>query len=175
MYKRQYLDNVLINNKEKIDNLVSFNSESDRTESTTQNRDILIYLQGEDPYHEIYESINERAKQLIVKYFNNGIDDLFLSPMRNIHVLYPPFSLQEHSDNQEPETKYGVVVYLSSPEDYTGGDLYYTKLDKRLRPERGSIVIHPASSEYSHTVEQVLTGIRLNISMFAKSGQLVLF
>jgi predicted 2-oxoglutarate/Fe(II)-dependent dioxygenase YbiX len=62
---------------------------------------------------------------------------------------------------------YGVVLYLSDPSEYTGGELFYTKLNKTLSPAKGSIIIHPGDEEYSHTVKTVKSGLRLNVSLFA--------
>lgn len=151
--------------KDKLEELQEAGSLISTTYSESHNRDLLVYPQ--DSPMPIFDYINVRVKQLILDNFNNGVDDFHLNPIYHVHALYPPFYLQEHYDSHVSSNIYGVVIYLSDPSEYTGGELYYTKLDKTLIPAKGSIVIHPGHEEYTHTVKEVKSGLRLNTSMFA--------
>jgi predicted 2-oxoglutarate/Fe(II)-dependent dioxygenase YbiX len=169
-----YIDGIIAEHQEKIDNLIANNKDSDHTSSNEQTRDLRLYRKDEDPFNEVFENINARTKNLIIENFN--VRDIALNPIYNVHVLYPPFLLEDHYDGQNKATgqngnivsiSHGAVIYLSDPNDYTGGDLVYKKLGLRLRPSKGSIILHPGSEKYFHGVDAVTSGVRLNISMFA--------
>jgi hypothetical protein len=160
-----YFYDVLSVSQDKLDSFLNSDSDDEESYSTSKNRDILVYPDRE--VKPIFDDIRIRVKDLILDKFNNGVDDFSLNPIRNVHALYPPIYLQEHYDGHVNGIMYGVVLYLSDPSEYTGGELFYTKLNKTLSPAKGSIIIHPGHEEYSHTVKTVKSGLRLNVSLFA--------
>lgn len=62
---------------------------------------------------------------------------------------------------------YGVVIYLN--DNFTGGEIKYTKKDITYRPLAKSLICHPASEEYEHEVLKVKSGIRKFISLFIEN------
>lgn len=73
-------------------------------------------------------------------------------------------------DGQIKETKFGLVIYLNTcNQDFTGGELVYSKLGITYYPVAGDLVIHPGSEEYSHGVKDVTSGTRYMMSAFAKT------
>lgn len=60
--------------------------------------------------------------------------------------------------------KLSVVLFLSDPKDYEGGEFQiynYTKQMETIKPERGTIIIFP--SYYPHRVRQVKSGKRCTL------------
>jgi predicted 2-oxoglutarate/Fe(II)-dependent dioxygenase YbiX len=137
--------------------------ESKYTESDV--KDLVVYAYGETK--SVFDDIRIRARDIVLNSFNNGVKDFYLTPIHNVHAIYPPFYMTEHYDSHMADVMYGIVIYLTDPSEYTGGELYYTKLNKTLSPAKGSIVIHPGDEEYTHGVKEVKSGLRLNASMFA--------
>ena len=76
-----------------------------------------------------------------------------------------------HDDLTLPDTwstccvlDYGVCVYFG---DYTGGEVYYPKLEIEIAVEPGDLVIHGALQDYEHGVNVVTSGTRYTYSNFA--------
>lgn len=85
----------------------------------------------------------------------------------------PGWELTPHCDNCEPDgitpnatpwRSHGGVIYLN--DDFEGGELFYPKLGKEIKPKPGLMVIHPAGVEYLHGIKKVTEGIRHTISVF---------
>lgn len=55
---------------------------------------------------------------------------------------------------------YGVTMYLN--DDFSGGELYYSNLDIKIKPKRGSLIIH--KSTYEHEVLPVTDGKRYSMT-----------
>lgn len=59
---------------------------------------------------------------------------------------------------------YGMIIYLN--DDFTGGELEYTKLGLKIKPKRNMFVIHPGTEKYSHKVNTIESGTRYTLSSF---------
>ncbi len=164
-----FIDNVIEANSAKIAEMMEKFKDLEDKRSGPYNRDITLQDIGDNI--DVYANIHDRVKRLILDKFNNGVNDFRLNPIHNMHAIYPPLFLEEHYDAQYADIVYGVVIYLTDPKAYVGGDIVYTKLNKRIRPSKGSIIIHPGGPDYIHAVDDVLSGVRLNISMFAHPNE----
>ena len=61
-----------------------------------------------------------------------------------------------------------ATIYLN--DNFTGGELYYSKLNIDYSPKRGSIVFHPGFEElYKHGVREVGTTDRYAVGLVGKS------
>ena len=85
----------------------------------------------------------------------------------------PGWELPPHCDNCEPDgispnatpwRSHGGVIYLN--DNFEGGEIFYPKLNKEIRPKSGMMVIHPAGLPYLHGVKKVTEGVRHTISAF---------
>lgn len=85
----------------------------------------------------------------------------------------PGWQLTPHCDNCEPDgitpnatpwRSHGGVIYLN--DDFDGGEIFYPKLNKEIRPKPGMMVIHPAGLPYLHGIKKVTQGVRHTISVF---------
>jgi hypothetical protein len=85
----------------------------------------------------------------------------------------PGWELPPHCDNCEPDgispnatpwRSHGGVIYLN--DNFEGGEIFYPKLNREIRPKSGMMVIHPAGLPYLHGVKKVTEGVRHTISAF---------
>lgn len=58
-----------------------------------------------------------------------------------------------------------VVVWLSGPDSYAGGALFFENPALELRPPRGAVVAFPATREYVHGVRPIESGERTTVIM----------
>lgn len=57
---------------------------------------------------------------------------------------------------------YGMVIYLN--DDYSGGEIFYTKQNIIYKPTAGDLIIHSAEEHCEHGVNPVKTNVRYSIS-----------
>jgi hypothetical protein len=86
-----------------------------------------------------------------------------------------PLALGYHYENH-PECDYesrwitlGVVLYLN--DGYTGGELIFEHKPIEFAPKKGTLIVFPASEEYSHAVKQVTGKDRIVYSAFVYAKQ----
>ncbi|MBB1259392.1 2OG-Fe(II) oxygenase [Streptomyces alkaliterrae] len=56
-----------------------------------------------------------------------------------------------------------VVTWLSGPESYEGGALFFENPALELRPARGAVVAFPATRAYVHGVRPIESGVRTTV------------
>jgi hypothetical protein len=106
-----------------------------------------------------------KIAQLLPQLYSGEIE---LTQIRSIIRSYGDGMPVHHDDDPyrlNVTTRYGFVLYLN--DDYTGGEIYYPKLNIEYKPKVGDLVIHPGSEEYSHGVRDIVSGERYNITLFA--------
>lgn len=77
-----------------------------------------------------------------------------------------------HADNANPDgTPHGMpwrnfssIVYLN--DEYEGGELYFTALDKYIKPKSGTLVAFTGGFHHEHAVLKVLKGERFTMPAF---------
>jgi len=120
----------------------------------------------------------EQIKSRISILFDNQFDVYGQGTVRKLVVGE---STEAHSDQHETGCEcgscinnpdlyffYGIVLYLN--DNFTGGQLTYTKKDILYTPTARSLICHPASLEYEHRVLEVLSGERKFISFFLQQN-----
>ena len=66
-----------------------------------------------------------------------------------------------HVDSKEEELKDSLVVLFYFNDDFEGGEIYFTKLNKSYTPEKGKVIYFPCNDPaYEHGVLQILSGKR---------------
>jgi len=68
------------------------------------------------------------------------------------------------SEHPYPWRQVGCVLYLNS--DYRGGEIYFPQQDITVKPDPGTLVWFPGTSEYLHGVKAITEGFRLTIASF---------
>ena len=120
-----------------------------------------------DPDREVFLRIDDRLRKLFEEAYSIP-ENYIVHNVHNFHMLYPPFKMQEHWDGTTPGVHYGAIIYITDPSEYEGGEIYYTKLGIKIRPARGSIILHPGTEDYEHGVAAVTEGLRVAISVFVE-------
>lgn len=112
------------------------------------------------------KKISYRVFQLIAdEYGADSIQKIY--PRDEIQFLKENSGMGAHDDAEGQNVSHGAVIYLTDTADYDGGELFYPKLDLTIKPERGSIAIHPRTEPYTHGVNVVTRGTRYVLVMFA--------
>ena len=71
--------------------------------------------------------------------------------------------MEIHIDNNEDKNiKYGVILYFN--DNYDGGEVFYSDLNKSIKPEARSLILHRA--DIHHGVKEVTKGIRYYATAF---------
>lgn len=140
-------------------------SDSQTKDASQADRVHPLYPEGERD--EIFDNLTDKIRNLLQEVYNIP-DDYILHDVHNFHMMYPPFKMQEHWDGTTPGVHYGIILYVTDPSNYEGGAIYYPHKNISIRPERGSIVMHPATEDYTHGVAEVIKGLRVGISVFVQ-------
>lgn len=158
VYKKNFLSQEEL---KTIDSLIHDNSHVIK-ESSTPGGYKTFDIEAED----LVSAISNRVKDLILESYGEGsVSDMY--PRNEIQFLSAHSGMSPHDDADGQNVAYGIVIYLSEPSDYVGGEIYYPKLDIAVKPDIGSVVIHPREPEYTHGVKVVESGLRFVMVMFA--------
>lgn len=166
-----YLENFLTDEEllfldEKASRFVPVKVDGDEPRWATNSDRVMDILEPGDETR-ILRYLNLRMGELAKDVYKFD-DNMVSQGIGSFHMLYPPFSMQEHWDGTTVGVHYGIVIYVSDPSDYEGGEIYYCNKNISIKPSRGSIVLHPATEEYEHGVKQVTGGMRVAMSSFVQ-------
>lgn len=79
----------------------------------------------------------------------------------------PPHADNANPDNaphQYPYRAFGSILYLN--DDYHGGELFFTRLDKIIKPKTGMLVAFSGGFHHEHAVLKVTKGTRYTLASF---------
>jgi hypothetical protein len=124
----------------------------------------------------IVDNASLNAKTIYEELYKKSDTRYFLD-FGTINVMKPGGSMSPHADSGPGlttgvDTPHGLVLYLN--DDYEGGELYYPNLEITIKPEAGSLVIHPGNEDYLHGVSPVTSGLRYVTTAFSKDPLIVL-
>lgn len=83
------------------------------------------------------------------------------------------YELQPHADRENPDGSphpfpwrdYAAITFLNN--DFTGGELYFPKLDNlTITPQPGMSIIFPGDLAHLHGVKEVRSGVRYTLASF---------
>lgn len=110
--------------------------------------------------HNIIEQIKARCQEII------GNDLLITDDIYRIKRLTDKRSISPHfDDSQNFSLALGIVIYLN--DDFEGGEIYYPNQELSYKPKPKSMIIHPATEEYTHGVSEVNGNTRYCLAFFA--------
>ena len=116
-------------------------------------------------YHneEFSETMRLRAQQIF-----DIVGDIQLNGFLVVHRLYEGSDLKAHYDQYSDKLiEYAAVLYIN--DDYTEGELFFSKFNFETRPEPGTLMVFPGTEEYEHGVKPVGPGpVRYNLPTFIK-------
>lgn len=112
---------------------------------------------------EFREEMRLRAQQIF-----DIVGDIQLNGFLVVHRQYEGADLKAHYDQYSDKLiEYAAVLYIN--DDYTEGELFFSKFDFEVRPEPGTLMIFPGTEEYEHGVRPVGAGpVRYNLPTFVK-------
>lgn len=117
-------------------------------------------------YQVIQYAIRNRAVEAFEQYLREVKDprtkyDINSISPEAIHVYQPGHDLDPHEDCHD----YAFVIYLTSPDEYEGGELHYFEPSSIMyKPELGHLIIAP--SELVHEVLPISSGYRCSMTTF---------
>lgn len=113
-----------------------------------------------------YRVIHNRLSSLI----SESDKGLKLSGMATIQRMQPGVELKSHTDDHtDPSIHFATIAYIN--DDYKDGELFFKKLDLKVRPKPGTLLIFPGNESYEHGVETVSEGpIRYVLVGFVKEA-----
>jgi hypothetical protein len=180
-----YIKNFL--SKEQSATLIS--AVVDSLANHSDNEDLVGYTNdnqvnpGEKPYvflgkydhpsvRAAIADINAKLENLYADLYGADKADFFIK-VSVINVMKTLGDMPPHYDSLPGlkvgvDTPHGMVLYLN--DDYEGGQIYYPNLEIAIKPEAGSLVMHPGTEEYLHGVATVTSGIRYVGTAFSKKG-----
>jgi hypothetical protein len=142
--------------RDDVDNLVA----EGKFEITQNWNDKNLNVSDSAEYRVFYERLNE----LTLETESN----LELSGFATIQRMQPGVELKSHTDDHtDPSISYAAILYIN--DDYNDGELFFKKLNIKLRPKPKTLLIFPGNEKYEHGVETVSDGpIRYVIVGFIK-------
>lgn len=97
--------------------------------------------------HASSNKISYKLEELF-KLINN---DLIVGGFSTIQRQYEGSPLVEHVDDYaDPYIAYAAIGYIN--DDYSNGELYFSKLGIKIKPPAKSLIIFPSGEMYSHGV-----------------------
>lgn len=91
------------------------------------------------------------------KYY---VERVWLSVMETNSHLAP------HIDNEGENSKKSLAVLFYLNDDFEGGELYFTNLNKVIKPKKGGLVLFPCNIEkFLHGVSTITKGTRYAIPL----------
>lgn len=115
----------------------------------------------------LLESIWEDAKAAQVPAVDDYVKGFGLAPLKyweafNFIKYGPGQHFDVHSDHG-----YSYVATLSSVgyinDDYEGGELFFDKINVKIKPQAGDLYLFPSSFIYSHAAMPVTSGLKYSI------------
>lgn len=109
--------------------------------------------------------LNDKVGSLVLRYAEeNNIKDLKNEGYHIVRYTEGQF-FAEHTDaTPEYPRRVSAIVYLN--DNYEGGTITFTNIEKSFKPETNTIMIFPSSEHFSHSADPVISGIKYAIIGF---------
>jgi hypothetical protein len=157
----RYLDEMRKNSREKFgrDDLDNLKAEG-LLEITDNFADKNISMNNQ----ELQNKMLQRSEKIF-----SLVPNLLSGDFSVFQRLYAGTELTSHFDQYSDKlVEYAAVLYIN--DDYSGGELFFPKLDLKVKPEPGSLILFPGTELYEHGVRPVKDGpVRYVIPVFIKS------
>jgi len=117
-------------------------------------------------FTEAFNSVlNAKVDPLVTKYAKeNGIFELKNEGYHIVRYTEGQF-FAEHADaTPEYPRRMSAIIYLN--DNYEGGTITFTDMNKSFKPEENTIMIFPSSKDFSHSADPVISGTKYAIIGF---------
>lgn len=131
---------------------------------------VFVNNLSDEKIHLILKDVNSRMTRTYEELYGRD-QDLTYIYLGTINGMGVGKDMPVHADNipslaVNVDTPHGMILYIN--DDYEGGELYYPDLEIMVKPEAGSLVMHPGTVEYAHGVAPVTSGMRYATTAFTK-------
>ena len=109
--------------------------------------------------------LNSKLEPLVTEYANkHGVFDLKNEGYHIVKYTKGQF-FAEHTDaTPEYPRRMSAIVYLN--DNYEGGTITFTNINKSFKPEENTIMIFPSSKDFAHSADPVISGTKYAIIGF---------
>jgi predicted 2-oxoglutarate/Fe(II)-dependent dioxygenase YbiX len=106
---------------------------------------------------ELQDLLKKEVYPLVEKYANKmGISLSFGEGWQLVRYKAGQFFAEHVDKTEEFPRQISAVLYLN--DDYEGGTITFTKLNKTFKPKANSLFIFPSSEEFMHSADPVTSG-----------------
>lgn len=100
----------------------------------------------------LMQTLNERLAKIFA-----GLPGVELRGVGSIQRQYEGVRLNYHIDSESnPRVLYACVLYVNG--DFAGGELHFPRIDVKIKPAAGDLIIFPSADDYLHGVLPVEAG-----------------
>lgn len=78
----------------------------------------------------------------------------------SIKKWIPGSGMGPHADGQDGDYNLGFTVVMYLNDDYEGGEISFPNHNVKIKPKAGSLIMFPATKEFIHQVEPIISGTR---------------
>jgi hypothetical protein len=108
------------------------------------------------------ETLNEKVGSFVMKYGEeNNMKDLKNEGYHIVRYTEGQFIVDHADATPEYPRRVSALLYLN--DDYEGGTITFTNINKSFKPETNTIMIFPSSEEFSHCSDPVISGTKYAI------------
>lgn len=133
---------------------------------------ITIYNQHDKMVGKFLYNLRERVKSAIQEMYI--LDKPIYPDLFQIVRWFPGMEQPPHADDMTNSDQdgldwyhhrhFGSIIYLNN--DYSGGHTYYPQYDIEIKPEPGTLAVHPGDPDHLHGVTKIEDDIRYTIASF---------
>jgi Rps23 Pro-64 3,4-dihydroxylase Tpa1-like proline 4-hydroxylase len=140
-----WFDAGVAKSRYKNDNKIKAKDIRDANVST-----ITVFLQ---------ETLDKEVKPLVKNYAKeHNILDLVDEQYHVVKYTKGQFFAEHTDSTEEYPRRVSVLFYLN--DDYSGGTITFTKLNKSIKPDKGSVIIFPSNDKFCHSADPVEDGTK---------------
>lgn len=114
---------------------------------------------------QFYKMLNEEIGPIVDSYAKEN--NISISKAEGYHIVkYSEGQFfKEHVDSTEEfPRKISAVLYLN--DNYDGGTITFTKINKRFKPAASTLLVFPSTDDFSHSADPVISGVKYSIIGF---------
>lgn len=145
----------------------------DSGSGATQNKNIRDTYSIGVPYYmnksypvEALRKIRDLLDNSFSKYIDQYIkeNNINISIYQNYEILKYGYGqkFDEHVDDSPAYPRTVSLIYYPNDE-YDGGEIEFTRLGMKIKPEKNTLILFPSGGEYAHRVYPVVDGLRYSI------------
>jgi len=128
-----------------------------------QKRDAVFKPKYEEELDSIWQDVYDLKKPIVDDYCKKFNIEMNYWEAMNFIKYGIGQHFDEHSDHGYSYIcTVSTITYLN--DNYRGGELYFPKINIRIKPEAGQVIIFPSTYLFSHIAEPVLEGTKYCIA-----------